>query len=78
MGTVAQLGLAELDAPWSYRRPAKRRRNYEPPLQPGLEAPRAQVIANSPQLRQKLLASGHYLTLLTTPSVNAFKPTISR
>lgn len=38
-----------------------------------LEVPRARVIANSPQLRQRLLGSGDYLTLLTTPSINALE-----
>ena len=70
-----KITLSELrDAAWIVATPGEAEAELRTVFEShGEDAPPAHVIANSPQLRQKLLASGDYLTLLTTPSIVAFE-----
>jgi DNA-binding transcriptional LysR family regulator len=68
------VALAELrEAPWVVATPGEAEGELGAAFQScGVAPPRARVIALSPQLRRKLLASGEYLALLTMPAIQAF------
>ncbi|HKT20385.1 MAG TPA: LysR family transcriptional regulator [Stellaceae bacterium] len=68
------VALADLrEAPWVVATPGEAEAELGAAFQScGIEPPRARVIAQSPQLRRKLLVSGEYLALLSIPAIQAF------